>query len=282
MKKIKLIYWVISFGLLIVGTIMAGVAFAHGGARSVVAQNGTIKLASKTITKKTLTTKQFTGVKVDLADVDVIIKHGKNYAVTYQGVTPSNLQASVTNGQLVVSQVRASSSLWFVNLSPVKLTLSGMMGGKVVITTPKALQAVNLTTNTADITVQSLTAQSLVATTEDGDITLHQTTSHKATLTNSDGDIDLAASKLAQLNATSDDGDIALKQTTITNGGSLATSDGDINITGKIAAYVMTTSDGTLSAYGKTNDDGGSLSSHATSANVVRMKTSTGDINLTE
>lgn len=227
-------------------TMIAGASIALTACGSVVVKTP----ASEPVVNKTLTTKTFDKIDVNLDDADVEIRSASKPEVVYHGAKKGSIVAKVRGSELKV-------------YSSNKVGIHVEEEPTVIIYVPnKRLSALTIRSADGDVDIDELSTDQVMINTADGDVTIRHLDVNKGKIDSTDGDV-----KLLNLKSKS--------------GFDISTSDGDISVNGTNATgYYLATNDGDIRFKGTymTNTDSGLVKRKINSRNVLRASTSDGDI----
>lgn len=177
---------------------------------------------------KTETLNNFQKIELNGEVLNAEIVSGDRYQISISSTQNTAPDFSVKNGILSISQ-HSKKNLWFFNFGI-------FSSSKVTVTVPKGteLKTVSLSTNTGDVKISGIKANSLVCKLNTGDTTLENSTFASTTIDSDTGDIKFSQTDCGNADLSTDTGDIegSLLGTKSNYSLSLSTDIGDVTVDG--------------------------------------------------
>ncbi|MGX6977923.1 DUF4097 family beta strand repeat-containing protein [Vagococcus elongatus] len=173
----------------------------------------------RAITSETI--ESFDSVVMDLADADLAIVEGSQFELSFQNIKDSQVDWSVDDGQLVLSE--SSSGNMFFNFNSRERT--------IILTVPSsaALKSIEVSTEDSDVSAANINVEKLDLDMVDGELSLQQIKGEQITVMMGDGDTHLDGISAKTLELNSDDGDLYFNAVTA-NLLNSSVADGDLII----------------------------------------------------
>lgn len=183
-----------------------------------------ISIGSGDVVSDQCTLIAFDSINVEADVMELTVKYGKDYAISYSCTESLVPEYEVEDGGLVITQKKTGLSL-------------GNTKCQVTVTIPeeKELQSVYMYVDVGDVTMEDIDTVMLTAELDVGDLNIRNVQSETVTITCDTGDIDIENAEFVHLDICADVGDINVQSAKNLDGYSfdMKCDLGDINVNGE-------------------------------------------------
>lgn len=249
MKKTIISGFIIS----IIGAILLAIGLGLKGNKSIVFEDLKPVIADSTKVTQAHTYKDINKLDIDVKDVNVEFREGKNYSVRYEGAKSSSPTVKKSGNQLQIKGRLSSHSIRFNGMSMYDDYYRNSDRNKMIITLPKdskldelnlklsdsLLSQINMTGIEADqvkasihdtkLDLRDANFGNVELSAGDSDISMTNTVLSNGKLDLNDTDVRLDGGSLMQVAMNITDGDVDYNNLSI-QGGNLRNNDGDIKM----------------------------------------------------